>query len=328
MSKCAIIGGGAWGSALASVLASAANDGSQYHDINMLVRRQDMADALMAGTSPRLNHQDITPPHLATTDAKIALDGADTVLVVVPVAATVEALSLIRKYAPADAVIALTAKGLEANTGDLQPELAEKHLGRDIVMLCGPSFADETAAGKPCCLVAASHDAAMAQTIARLFSSSSVRVYTSDDPIAVAVASSVKNVIAIAAGITAALQLGDNARAALITRGLAETSRLALALGGRKETLFGLAGAGDMFLTCTDSHSRNYSFGFALGSGTTPSSDLAEGTKTVSSIVARATALGVETPITAAIDRVVNHHADIKSEIKLLLARPVDQEWG
>lgn len=321
MSKCAVIGGGAWGSALASILSS------QGHEVNILVKRSDMAKSLMAGQSPRLKNQPITPPHMATTDAAAALAGVYVILVVVPVAATAEALALIQKYAPNDAAVALTAKGLEAGTGDLQPELAKKHLNRDIVMLCGPSFADEVAAGKPCCLVAASHEPSIAQRIAQLFSTSSVRVYTSTDPIAVAVASSVKNVIAIAAGITAALNLGDNARAALITRGLAETSRLALALGGRQETLFGLAGAGDMFLTCTDSHSRNYAFGVALGSGKPPSSDLAEGAKTVASLVARASSLGVETPITAAIDKVVNHHADITSEIKTLLSRPVDQEW-
>ncbi|MGB0181542.1 MAG: NAD(P)H-dependent glycerol-3-phosphate dehydrogenase [Candidatus Puniceispirillales bacterium] len=321
MSKCAVIGGGAWGSALASVLSQ------QGHEVKILVRRPEMATALTAGTSPRLDHQPITPPHLATTDAATALAEAEAVFVVVPVAATADALIQISTYAPVDAVVALTAKGLEAETGDLQPELAARYLGRDIVMLCGPSFADEVAAGKPCCLVAASHDTHLAQIIAQLFLSSPVRVYTSNDPIGVAVASSVKNVIAIASGITAALHLGDNARAALITRGLAETSRLALALGGRPETLFGLAGAGDMFLTCTDSHSRNYAYGLALGSGAPPSSDLAEGAKTVSSLVARASSLGVDTPIIRAIDNVINQDADITREIKTLLARPVDQEW-
>ena len=321
MSTCAVIGGGAWGSALASVLSQ------QGHKVNILVRRPDMASALMDGVSPRLDHQPITPPHLATTDAATALTGADAILVVVPVAATADACKQISTYAPAHAAVALTAKGLEARTGELQPELAKNHLGRDIVILCGPSFADEVAAGKPCCLVAASHHQHMAQMIAQLFLSSPVRVYTSNDPIAVAVASSVKNVIAIAAGITAALDLGDNARAALITRGLAETSRLALALGGRQETLFGLAGAGDMFLTCTDSHSRNYAYGLALGSGNPPSTHLAEGAKTVASLMARASSLGVDTPIIAAIDNVINHGAELTTEIKTLLARPVDQEW-
>jgi glycerol-3-phosphate dehydrogenase (NAD(P)+) len=321
MSKVTVIGGGAWGSALASVLAG------QDHDVTVLVRRQDMADALMKGISPRLDNQPITAPRLATTDAAKALTGADAVLVVVPVAATSDALILIKKHAPSGAMVALTAKGLDAETGALQTELADQHLGRDIVMLCGPSFADETAANKPCCLVAASQNPELAQGVAGLFHASTVRVYTSNDPIGVAVASSTKNVIAIAAGITAALGLGDNARAALIVRGLAESTRLALALGGQQQTLFGLAGVGDMILTCTDTHSRNYSYGAALGSGQAPGAVLAEGARSAASLARRAESIGVETPIISAINRVVNDGADIKIEIQGLLARPVDQEW-
>jgi glycerol-3-phosphate dehydrogenase (NAD(P)+) len=324
MSKVTVIGGGSWGSALASVLAK------QGHDVVILVRRQDMADALMKGVSPRLNDMPITAPRLASTDAAEALADAEAVLVVVPVAATNDALTLITTYAPSDAIVALTAKGLDAETGALQTELADqhlRHLGRDIVMLCGPSFADETAAGKPCCLVAASQHEEQAQAIASLFHASTARVYTSPDPIGVAVASSAKNVIAIAAGITSALGLGDNARAALIVRGLAETTRLALALGGQQQTLFGLAGVGDMMLTCTDTHSRNYSYGVALGSGQAPAQALAEGARTAASLARRAKDIGVETPIISAIHRVVNDGADIKKEIQALLARPVDQEW-
>jgi len=321
MSKLTVIGGGSWGSALASVLAG------QGHDVTFLVRREAMADALMKGISPRLNDLPIAAPRLATTHPEEALAEAEAVLVVVPVAATIAALRLITEYAPSDAVVALTAKGLDAETGALQTELADQHLGREIVMLCGPSFADETAAGKPCCLVAASTHDEKAQAIASLFHASTIRVYTSRDPIGVAVASSSKNVIAIAAGITAALGLGDNARAALIVRGLAESTRLALALGGQQETLFGLAGVGDMILTCTDTHSRNYSYGVALGLGQAPGMALAEGARTAASVARRAEKMGVETPIISAINRVVNDGADIKTEIQALLARPVDQEW-
>jgi len=320
MSKVTVIGGGSWGSALASVLAG------QGHDVTILVRRQEMADALMKGISPRLNAMPINAPRLATTQAEEALANVEAVLVVVPVAATISALTLITQYAPSGVIVALTAKGLDAETGALQTELADQHLGRDIVMLCGPSFADETAAGKPCCLVAASKHDEHAQAIASLFHASTVRVYTSQDPIGVAVASSAKNVIAIAAGITSALGLGDNARAALIVRGLAETTRLALALGGQQQTLFGLAGMGDMILTCTDTHSRNYSYGVALGSGQAPGIALAEGARTAASLARRAEMMRVETPIISAIHRVVNDGADIKLEIQALLARPVDQE--
>ena len=321
MSRVAIIGGGAWGSALASQLAR------QAHEVSVLVRRQELADALMGGRSPLLSGLAITPPHGASTDAAAVLTEAEAVLVVVPVAATVAALSLIIKHAPETAPVALTAKGLDAASGALQPELALEYLGRGGVMLCGPSFADEVALEKPCCLVAAAKRADDATAIAALFHGTTIRVYTSADPIGVAVGGSVKNTIAIAAGIIGALGLGANARAALITRGLAEATRLALAVGGKRETLFGLAGIGDMLLSCTDAHSRNYAYGEALGRGVSPPSALAEGARTAASLAKRAEILGVEAPIIAAVDRVVNHGADIESEIKHLLARPVDQEW-
>ena len=321
MSRVAIIGGGAWGSALASQLARHA------HEVSVLVRRQELADALMGGRSPLLDGLAITPPHVASTDAAAVLTEAEAVLVVVPVAATVAALSLIIKHAPETAPVALTAKGLDAASGALQPELALEHLGRGGVMLCGPSFADAVALAKPCCLVAAAERPDDATAIAALFHGTTIRVYTSADPIGVAVGGSVKNTIAIAAGIVGALGLGANARAALITRGLAEATRLALAVGGKRETLFGLAGIGDMLLSCTDAHSRNYAYGEALGRGAPPPSALAEGARTAASLAKRAEALGVDAPIIAAVARVVNDNADIESEIKNLLARPVDQEW-
>ena len=321
MSRVAIIGGGAWGSALASQLAR------QAHEVSVLVRRQELADALAAGQAPLMGGQAITPPQLASTDAGAVLTGAEAVLVVVPVAATAEALALIKKHVPKTAPVALTAKGLDAASGALQPELALKHLGRGGVMLCGPSFADEVASEKPCCLVAAAERADDAAAIAALFHSTTIRVYTSDDPIGVAVGASVKNTIAIAAGIIGALGLGANARAALITRGLAEATRLALAVGGKRETLFGLAGVGDMLLSCTDAHSRNYAYGAALGRGAPPPSALAEGARTAASLAKRAAILGVDAPIIAAVARVVDANADIESEIEGLLARPVDQEW-
>ena len=321
MSRVAIIGGGAWGSALASQLARHA------HEVSVLVRRQELADALMGGRAPLLDGLAITPPQLASTDAGAVLAGAEAVLVVVPVAATLAALSLIIKHAPAHVPVALTAKGLDAASGALQPELALEYLGRGGVMLCGPSFADAVALQKPCCLVAAAERADDATAIAALFHATTIRVYTSADPIGVAVGGSVKNTIAIAAGIVGALGLGANARAALITRGLAEATRLALAVGGKRETLFGLAGIGDMLLSCTDSHSRNYAYGEALGRGAPPPSALAEGARTAASLAKRAEILGVEAPIIAAVARVVNAGADIESEIKNLLARPVDQEW-
>ena len=134
-------------------------------------------------------------------------------------------------------------------------------------MLSGPSFADEVAAGKPAALVAAATQQELASDVAAMFGGSMIRAYSSPDPVGVAVGGAVKNVIAIASGMISGLDLGDNARAALLTRGLAETVRLAVAIGGRPETLFGLAGVGDMALTCAGPHSRNFALGLALGQG-------------------------------------------------------------
>lgn len=324
--RIAVIGGGAWGGALASTLAK------RGHRVSILVRDDGLATALMQGRLPRLNNAPITPPAQATTDAESVLADAEIVLMVVPVAASAYALTAIKQHAMESAIVGMAAKGLysKADGGDealLQPELAKRHITQSPVMLCGPSFAIEVVAGKLCCLVAAATDTKAATSMASVFAGTPIRVYVSDDPIGVAVASSVKNVIAIAAGMLDALELGSNARAALITRGLAEATRLALALGGRKETLFGLAGAGDLLLTATDKKSRNYAYGLALAQGKPPAELLAEGVHTASRLLGRANKHGVELPIIAAVDRVVNQGSSIADEIKALLARPVDYEW-
>jgi len=317
----AVIGGGAWGSAIASSLAKVG------HITTVLTRRDDLAQALMAGRSPALGDLSIMPPSLASTDAEQVVAGAEAVIMVVPVRATESSLSDLKPYLGADVPIAFAAKGFVPGADDLIPSIARGMILSPLVMLSGPSFADEVAKGLPAALVSASDDPKAAKTIAALFTQTSMRVYTSDDPIGVAVGGAVKNVIAIASGITAGLGLGDNARAALLTRGLAEATRLAVAMGGRSETLFGLAGLGDMALTCSGSHSRNFAFGLALGQGKAPPGKLAEGQYSSVVIARRAAALGVDMPITMAVDRVVSGKAELAAEIKLLLARPAVMEW-
>ena len=320
MKRIAVIGGGAWGSALASLLTVAG------HQVTVLTKTPQQAEALKKGISPNLGNMPIAPPSEVTIEASHALTDAEAVLVVVPVAATLEAFALLSLYAPPDIPVALTAKGLYPPKGALLTELATSHLKQSAVMLCGPSFASEVAAGKPAALVAASTDASAARMIADLFIASPIRVYIGNDPAGVAVASAVKNVIAIATGITDALALGSNARAAVITRGLAEARRLTLALGGQQETLLGLAGVGDMILTCTDGKSRNYALGLALGQGEIPKTLLAEGLHTAAVLRRRAEAQDIEMPIVTAIDKVINHKADIRTEIDILLTRPTENE--
>ncbi|MCE2517873.1 MAG: NAD(P)H-dependent glycerol-3-phosphate dehydrogenase [Alphaproteobacteria bacterium] len=320
--RVAVIGGGAWGSALASALAQ------NGHDVRILTRRDDLATALEHGTSPALDGLAITAPSRASTDPAVVLDAVDAVVMVVPVSATASSLAQLRPYLPEGAPVAFAAKGLEPQDNTLICDYAAGAITNPVVMLSGPSFADEVAMGKPAGLVSASRHDHAARLIAGLFTGSNIRVYTSDDPSGVAVGGAVKNVIAIASGITAGLKLGDNARAALLTRGLAEAARLALALGGRQETLFGLAGLGDMTLTCSGPHSRNFAYGLALGEGRVPDGKLAEGRHSCAVIARRAALAGVEMPITEAVARVVAGDGDIMEEITQLMARPADSEWA
>lgn len=318
----AIIGGGAWGSALASQVSA------NGHNTRILTRRDDLARQLSKGVSPALDGMAITAPHQASTDPKAVVGGADAVIVVVPVAATEETLKQIKPYLAENIPVAFAAKGFEPKTDELIPHYASALIDNPIVMLSGPTFADEVTQGLPAAMVAASDNNDAAHFVANLFKGSSLRVYTSDDPVGVAVGGAVKNVIAIASGIIAGLELGDNARAAILTRGLAEATRLAVAMGGRKETLFGLAGLGDMTLTCSGPHSRNFAFGLALVQGTGPTGKLAEGQHSCTVIARRAEHEGIQMPITAAVDRVVSGQSSIKEEINGLMERPVDSEWS
>lgn len=318
----ALIGGGAWGSALASVIARAG------HDTRILVRRAELANALQAGISPMLDHMRITPPTISSTDPDSVLRQADAVIMSVPISATMKNLAIIKPYLSSNIPVAFAAKGLELQENALLPVVAAKILSNPLVMLSGPSFADEVASNKPAALVSASHDQEAASLIASFFEGTLIRVYTNSDPIGVAIGGAVKNVIAIASGIVGGLSLGDNARAALLTRGLAETVRFAIAMGGRRETLFGLAGIGDMALTCSGPNSRNFAFGYALATGAPPPGKLAEGQFAVSAIVRRAAILEIEMPITEAVYRVIFKGADPQSEIATLLARPSGHEWA
>lgn len=320
MSPIAVLGGGAWGSALASALLMAGRE------TRVWVRREEMAAALMQGHSPVLDMA-INPPAMATTDLEQAVDGVGAVLNVLPASATLPAIEMLKPLIAPSVPVIWAAKGLVAGADALIPQVAAEHWDNPSVMLSGPSFADEVAAGKPAAIVAAAHDIDLASAIAGLFSGSMIRVYSSPDPIGVAVGGAVKNVIAIASGMISGLDLGDNARAALLTRGLAETTRFAVAQGGLAETLFGLAGVGDMTLSCASTHSRNFALGLALGQGKHPSGKLAEGQHSAAVIARRASQLGVDMPITMAVARVLEEGASITAEIERLLSRPAESEW-
>ena len=319
-----VIGGGSWGGALADQLQKAKNN------VTIITRKQQTADALNQGILLALPHIQLNQPIKSTINPD-CLENADLIVVAVPQFATYQAVKLIRKYGSSDATILFAGKGLLPNSkkgGMFLPEWidANFHNFNAYGILSGPSFADEVIANKPTAVMIASESLELSTSIANYFTTSYLRCYIGDDAIGVAVGGAVKNIVAIAAGIAAGLELGDNARAALVSRGLAEITRLAVKIGGSSKTLNGLAGMGDLVLSCSGPHSRNMAFGMALGRNKKPEQKLTEGTRAADLLSARATYENIELPITQAIHRILKQPERIESEISTLLARAVNTE--
>lgn len=333
----AIVGAGAWGTALALAAERAGRK------ITLWAREPEVVEGVaMRRRNPFLQNHLIPGAIKVTNDLAQALKGTQLVVLVVPsqylraMAREVEALL------PADVPVVICAKGIESDSGKLMTQVvADEMPGRPQAILSGPSFADEVAEGQPTAVtiasedVGATHETAMASLAARValsFSSPVFRPYLSDDPLGVEVGGAVKNVLAIACGIAAGRGFGSNPRAALITRGLAEIKRLAQALGGRRETVTGLAGIGDLTLTCSSEQSRNFSFGKALGAGLTPDEALAgkksvaEGAVNAKSVTALAAKLGVDMPICQAVYAVIYGGVEVDAAMKALLTRPIKAE--
>lgn len=322
MIRAVVIGGGGWGTALAHALRCGTATPT------LLVRDRDTVTMLASGRCRQLGHIPALDGFDATTDPSILCD-AEMILIVVPVAATGSILRLVGSHAAPTTPVVLCGKGLAMEDGApcLMPELAARRLPETPhVILSGPTFADEVMRGLPAAITAASTNETAITTIQRSFLGSHLRVYGNRDPVGVAIGGAMKNVIAIAAGCAAGLGLGDNARAALITRGLAEMARFASAAGARSDTIYGLSGAGDLALSCAGPHSRNMAYGLALGRGETPSDQLAEGRHSVAAVAARGIALDVDLPITNGVDSVVNHGADLATAVASLVSRPVGVE--
>ena len=322
MTRAIVIGGGSWGSALAVALRSGGSN------VAVLARNEDTVKTLAAGQCRQLAHLPAVDPIDASTDPVILAD-AELILVVVPVSATGEALKMIGRHNATSAPVVLCAKGMamSGKNAMLMPELAETMLpGHPAVILSGPSFADEVMSGLPAAVVAAGKNPQAVHKVQQAFTASQLRVYASDDPLGVAIGGTMKNVIAIAAGCAIGLGLGDNARAAIITRGLAEMARFANAAGAHPDTVYGLSGAGDLALSCAGPHSRNMAYGMALGKGEGPQKRLAEGRHTVAALAARGREMGIELPITDGVDRVVNESAPLGEVVGELLARRAGTE--
>jgi glycerol-3-phosphate dehydrogenase (NAD(P)+) len=328
MNKIGIIGGGAWGTALATVVRRGGHGAVIYArnaDVVAAISERHENDVYLAGVP--LDHA-----IRATTEPKQAVD-ADAVLLVAPAQHERGVTTMLAPFWKAGVPAVVCAKGIEEETCALMSEVVAETLpDAPVAVLSGPNFAGEVASGLPAAATLACADKALGERLAAALSSATFRVYTSDDLIGAQIGGAVKNVLAIACGIVEGRKLGNNARAALITRGLAEIMRLGAAKGARPETLAGLSGLGDLTLTCNALQSRNFSLGVALGEGQALGDILAsrrtvaEGVYTASSVTDLARRLGVELPICTAIDGVINHFADIDATIQGLLNRPLKQE--
>ncbi len=323
-----VVGAGAWGTALAALCRAAG------HEVLLGAREAEVATAIVErGENPLFLPGIPLPAGISAGTELAALAGCELVLLVVPTQfMRAVAAGLHPLLAPGVPVVDC-AKGIEIATGLLPSEILSEALpGRPVAVLSGPTFAAEVARGLPTAITLAAHDAGLARHIAAIIGRPTFRPYASDDVIGVEIGGALKNVLAIACGITDGRGLGQNARAALITRGLAEIVRLGRAKGGRAETAMGLAGLGDLVLTCSSVSSRNYSLGKALGEGRTLASieaerrSVAEGVPTARAVAALAGRLGIELPIAMAVDAILHGGAAIDATIQSLLARPFRDE--
>jgi glycerol-3-phosphate dehydrogenase (NAD(P)+) len=316
MSSVAVIGAGAWGTALAIQAARAGNT------VTLWARDPARAELIAAGReNPRLPGVRLPEPILVSS----AKPGTvDLTLLAVP---TQHLRAVVGHLLLGQAPLVVCAKGVEQTTLRLPLEIvADVRPKTPAAVLTGPNFAHEVAAGLPAAAVVAAADAGLRETVAAMLGTPSFRLYGNDDPIGAQVGGAAKNVIAIAAGAVIGAGLGENARAALITRGLAELGRLAVALGGRAATVMGLSGLGDLLLTCTGAASRNYSLGLALGRGEKLDDVLAarnsvtEGVATAPALVARAR--HVDLPVCVAVASLLAGRTTLAEAIAALLARP------
>ena len=328
LQRIGVAGAGSWGSALASTCSRAGRAVTLWG-----------RDAAVIETLNRVHENPAYLPGVALAPAIRAtadlgdLAAAEVCLLAVPAQGLRAVATALAAVLGESVPVVLCAKGIEAESGLMMTEVAAEALpGRPLAVLSGPTFAGEVARGLPTAVTLASRDTGLAARLAETLGSRSFRPYVSDDPLGAEIGGTVKNVLAIACGIVAGRRLGDNARAALVTRGLAEMTRLALARGGKLETMMGLSGLGDLTLTCTALQSRNYSLGVALGEGRSLAAALAasrgvvEGRFSAAAVVAMAEGQGVEMPICQAVDAVVNRGADLDSTIAALLGRPFKAE--
>jgi glycerol-3-phosphate dehydrogenase (NAD(P)+) len=334
MSRIAILGGGSWGTGLSVVLAHS----RRKHEIRVWVREPSIAESIQKNRLNQMYLPGVSTPDcvLASTNVEEVLREAQIVVGAVPSAhARSVYLHAVAHLSP-DAAIVSATKGLEPTThlrmSEVVAQVFSLRFVPRIAVLSGPSFALEAARGEPTAVVLASHDRALAAFLQEEFAGPTFRLYTNEDVLGVELAGAMKNVMAIAAGACQGLGLGANSLAALITRGLAEMTRLTVALGGKPETLSGLAGLGDLVLTCHGTLSRNRHVGFELGRGRALKEILqemnmvAEGVGTTEALLSLAREHHIELPITEQVHSILNLGNSPQDAIRAIMERPLKSE--
>lgn len=327
----AVIGAGSWGTALSQVLAS------NGHDVRLWARKDSVVEGVNERhRNPRyLTDAELSPRIVATASTEQALAGADAVVVVTPSSIMRETARSFEGLVGKDAPIIVCSKGVEEGSGLLPVEVFEAELGNvaRLAVLSGPNHAEEVVKGIPSATVIASQSEATATFFQNLFACESFRTYVSDDVCGVELCAAFKNVIAIAVGISYGIGFGDNTAALLMTRGVAEMSRLVQAIGGQAITCMGLAGMGDMIATCTSEHSRNRAFGKYVAEGRTlaqyqeDTHMVVEGALACRTIQTLSRAYRVELPITDVVRAVVWEGADAQRAARVLAGRPLKTEF-
>lgn len=331
----AVLGAGSWGTTFAKVLA----DAGEPHgtSIRLWARRENIADEINTRhTNSRYLSETVLPSSITcSTDVAAVLEGAEVVVIAVPAQSLRSQLSDWKPLISPDAVVVSLMKGLEVGTDDRMSQVLAQELGLPegrIAVVSGPNLAMEIARGEPTASVVACPDADVATWIAAACTTTYFRPYTNTDVVGVEIGGIVKNVIALAVGICEGKQMGDNTKASVITRGLTETTRLAVALGGEPETLSGLAGMGDLIATCSSSLSRNHTAGRLLGQGltldevTAHMNQTAEGIKSAQAVADLARQLGVYMPITDSVVAVLQGNLSVHDLGPRLLARELKSE--
>ncbi len=331
MKNIGIIGAGSWGTALSVVLA---DNGNKVHiwsivkeEIDMLKEKHEHIDKL-----PGVKLSEAID---FTTDIKEAIVNSDILVLAVPSVFTRSTAKMMAEYVKDGQIIVCVAKGIEDETLKTISDVVEEEIPQaDVAVMCGPSHAEEVGIGLPTTVVAGARTKETAEAIQDLFMNNVFRVYTSPDVLGMELGGSLKNVIALAAGMADGLGYGDNTKAALITRGIAEISRLAIAMGAKAETLAGLTGIGDLIVTCESKHSRNRKAGMLMGQGYTMEEATAEVKMVVEGIYSAKAALAlakkynVEIPIIEEVNRVLFENVTAKDAVSELMAREKRAEYS